>query len=185
MEDKRLGPNPRVSDVKDVRYTSLHELSNRIDLTMMLSDDAYFQNGFILYDLVKRFDEVMLGEGDFVSVQNRYGFVTKVLRDKTNKLIGLELLEYLPYDVKRAKEIGSAAYFGKGSTDDKRKVVYLFRAPSGLEKEINGVTLFNGGGLPKYEIFRGSMKVLHKVTSNKNTWNDIQKASDKYNSKFD
>lgn len=183
MEDKRLGPNPRVSDVNDVRYTALHELSNRVDLTMMLSDDAYFQNGFILYDVVKRFDEVRLGEGDFVSVQNRYGFVTNVLKDRDNKLIGVELMEYLPYDVKRAKESGAEAYFGEGSTDDKRKVVYLFRDPE--ELDIVGLPLFNGGGLPKYEIFRGSMKVLHKVTSDKSTWNDIQKASDKYNSKFD
>ena len=182
MKDVRNSPDPRITDLNDPRYTALGVVYNRIDLTMLMSDDAYFQNGYVIYDVVKRFEEVKLNVGDFACIENRFGFVNNVLRGGDGLLLGVQILEYLPYNVLSA-ESDPEAYYGEGSNKLGRMVTYLFRDPGGEDLNVEGVPLYNGGGVPQYNVFRGSMKILHKVTSDKNTWNAIQQASDRYNKK--
>jgi hypothetical protein len=181
---ERKSYDPRITDVNDPMYTALNAFGGRVDMTMLLTDDAYFMGGFVLYDLVKRIEEVNVESGDQVVLGQRFGIVKDVYRDGL-VLLGIRVQEHLPY-VPISWRNNVEDYYGEGGTIRGRDVVYLFRDPDG--EDVGGselLTNLQSGGLPIESIYRGTLKVLHKQTADTNTWNDIMQSVSKYQSKFD
>lgn len=158
-------------------YTSIESFSRRWMTGALMTDDAYYSHGFEKYDVVSFLKEGTIGVGDFVSVQNRAGVVTDVITGTAlnsgnvndGGIAGIKVLEdlrYLPKDW-RSNPTG----YGYKSDGRGREVTYVFGDQTKLEGLRNG-----GGKLETAVPFYGSLMVLKKQTSDKNTWNDIMQA---------
>ena len=181
---ERKSYDPRITDVNDPRYTALNAFGSRLDMTMLLTDDAYFMGGFVLYDLVKGVSEVKISNGDQVVVGQRFGVVSEVYRNGDGLLLAIKVQEHLPY-VPLSWKNNVESYYGEGGTIRGRDAVYMFRDPDGEDVgESELLTNLQSGGLPLESIYRGTLKVLHKQTADVTTWNSIMQSVVKYQSKF-
>lgn len=166
--------------VTEEDYTSIESFSRRWMTGALMTDDAYYSRGFEKYDVVSFLKEGTIGVGDFVTVQNRAGVVVEVISGTASGegnggnvndggIAGIKVLEDLRYlpEAWRSNPTG----YGYESNGKGRTVTYVF----GDQTKLSG--LRNGGGKLETAVpFYGSLMVLKKQTSDKNTWNDIMQA---------
>ena len=161
--------------------------ANRWMTGALLTDDAYYSRGFEKYDIVSPLKEGSISVGDFVSVQNRAGVVTAVIKSNgTNNpsgdkldgdIVGVTVMEdlrYLPKDWK-----SNPTGYGYDSSGVGMSKTYVF----GDATVLAGYR--NGGGDIEAVPFYGSLMILKQNKADASTWNDIMQAVVRYQEKYD
>ena len=160
--------------------------ANRWMTGALMTDDAYYSRGFEKYDIVSPLKEGSISVGDFVSVQNRAGVVTAVIKSNlTNNpygdkfdgdIVGITVMEdlrYLPKDWK-----SNPTGYGYDASGVGMSKTYVFG-----DAVLAGYR--NGGGDIEAVPFYGSLMILKQNKADKSTWNDIMQAVERYKEKYD
>lgn len=187
---ERVSYDPRVLDREDVRFTDLSSFADRWMTGALNIDDAYYSQGFQKYDIVSPIGRGVISAGDFVSIQNRAGFVTAViLLDALDPLllepngtagkvdgnvIGITVMEDLRYLPVAWRDNPTGYGYDASGVGMTRTYMFGSLSESIIATPDGGIP--NGGGNRDSVPFRGSIMVLKQNKAADSTWNDIMQA---------
>jgi hypothetical protein len=162
------GPNPRVTDPLDPRYTDLSNFNKRFDMANLIGEgDVFAGAGYSKIESGSKFGTTVrdIKINDHVVIGNRTGRILEVF-SVGDQVVGVTVYEdmrYLPKDYRLNPEAYGYNADGRGRT-----ITYCLRNDLDISETD---LLWNGA---KVNLYQGSMMILPSTTSNPKTWSKIQ-----------